>query len=241
MSISKQIYNPTLSVDCVIFGFDSKSLKILLIEQTKNIYKLPGSLVVKNEDLDVYANKVLMELTGLKNVYLKQFFTFGAPNRISEAGDILWIEKKYGVKANRIVSTAYYSLIKIDQSDTGLLEKEHNAQWLNVAEIKELAFDHLKILKKGLETLRTELKFNPIVCFELLPKKFSLREIQNIYEAIQGVLYDNRNFRKKLMGAKYIIPTKEKQKLVAHKPAILYKFDKKIYESTFKETNLFNL
>jgi len=240
MLVSNQIYNPTLSVDCVIFGFDSKNLKILLIEQTKNIYKLPGSLVIKDEDIDVYAYKVLNELTGLKNVYLKQFFTFGAPNRISKPQDILWIEKKYGVKAKRIVSTAYYSLIKIDQSNTELHEKKHNAQWLNVAEIKELAFDHLEILKKGLKTLQSELKFNPIVCFELLPEKFSLREIQNIYEAIQEVSYDNRNFRKKLIGAKYIIPTKEKQKLVAHKPAILYKFDKKIYDTSFKETNLFN-
>ncbi len=240
MTISKQNYNPSLSIDCVIFGFDSKSLKILLVEQTKNVYKLPGSLVVKNEDLDVYAAKVLKELTGFKNVYLKQFFTFGAPNRISKAKDILWIENNYKVKVKRIISTAYYSLIKIDESNTEFYEKKHNAQWLNVAEIKELAFDHLKILKKGLETLRAELKFNPVVCFELLPEKFSLREIQDIYEAIQGISLDNRNFRKKLKSAKYIIPTKEKQKSVAHKPAILYKFDKKIYNNSFKESNLFN-
>ncbi len=241
MSVLDQNYNPTLSVDCVIFGFDSKSLKILLIEQTKNIYKLPGSLVIKNEDLDVYADKVLKELTGIKNVYLKQFFTFGAPNRISKPEDILWIENNYKVKVKRIISTAYYSLIKIAPGTTKLYEKKHNAQWLNVAEIKNLAFDHMEILKKGLKTLQSELKFNPAVCFELLPPKFSLREIQNIYEVIQGISYDNRNFRKKLMGAKYIIPTKEKQKAVAHKPAILYKFDKKVYNATFKETNLFNL
>ena len=244
MSDSGTHYNPSISVDCVVFGFDSKNLKILLIDQNSSSsgnskLKLPGSLVLKNRDLDEYAGLVLMELTGLDNVFLRQLYTFGSAGRVSRKQDREWIESTYSVSIRRIVSTAYYSLIKIDQSNEELMERSHNARWYDVSSIKTLAFDHYIIMQKGLEVLRQELRFNPIIGFELLPEKFSLRNVQNIYEAITGNKYDNRNFRKKLGQAKYLIPLNEKQKGVAHKPAVLYRFDKEKYFNTRKEINLF--
>ena len=244
MSVREAQYNSSISVDCVVFGFDGTNLKILLICQGEDSsgnqkLKLPGSLVLKNRDLDEYAGLVLKELTGLDNIFLRQFHTFGDAKRINKKEDREWIEKTYSVPIKRIVSTAYYSLIKIDNNHPESLEKLHNACWYDVSTIKTLAFDHFKILQKGLETLRWELKFNPIIGFELLPEKFSLRNVQNIYEAITGIKYDNRNFRKKLSQAKYLIPLNEKQKGVAHKPALLYRFDKKKYLKSRKEINLF--
>ncbi|MFN8258800.1 MAG: hypothetical protein U0W24_24135 [Bacteroidales bacterium] len=229
MDGKKNLYNPALSVDCVIFGFDDKQLKILLIRPEnfpKNLpqLKLPGSMVLRNSRFEHFAGQVLNELTGLSDIYLKQFYTFGNPDRINPDEGKKWIEETYNVKIDRVISVAYYSLVKIDKSNTGFAEK-FNASWFNITDIKELAFDHYEIMNRGLEALRLELLFNPKICFEMLPEKFTLRELQNIYQSIQGVEYDNRNFRKKLNRAQYIIPLQEKQKGVAHKPALLYKFD----------------
>jgi len=236
MTETNNQYNPSLSVDCVIFGFDSKQLKILLVErsgpyQTNPQLKLPGSLVLKNTKLEVYANQVLKELTGLNEIYLKQFYTFGNPDRIKTPEDIEWIENTYQVTIERVVSISYYSLVKIDQYNLNLSEESYHAKWYNISDIHELAFDHMEIMKKGLEALRQELIYNPLICFELLPEKFSLRELQDTYESIQGIEYDNRNFRKKIGKAKYIIQLNEKQLGVAHKPALLYKFDKEQYQT----------
>jgi len=240
MKTANNQYNPSISVDCVVFGFDSKQLKILLVEYTdsnsENLkLKLPGSLVQKNVKLEVYASQVLKELTGLDKIYLKQFHTFGDPDRIEKPEDKEWIENTYQVKIERVVSISYYSLVKIDQGNINLNEKLYKAKWYNVYEIKNLAFDHFKIMEKGLEALRLEILYNPLICFELLPEKFSLRELQDIYQAIQGVEYDNRNFRKKISKAKYIIPLNEKQQGVAHKPAILYQFDSEKYQTNRTE------
>ncbi|MDF1547549.1 MAG: hypothetical protein P1P88_06990 [Bacteroidales bacterium] len=244
MKIVQNKYNPSISVDCVIFGFDSNYLKVLLVDMDDYNdeipkLKLPGSLVLKNEKLDTYACQVLNELTGLDNIYLKQFHTFGNPGRIQSFEDKKWIENTYSVKIERIVSTAYYSLVKIDKSNSNPREKSYKANWHNVVDIEALAFDHQDILNKGLSKLQKELFYNPQVCFELLPEKFTLRDVQNVYEAIQGITYDNRNFRKKISKAKYIKPLNEKQTGVAHKPALLYKFDKVIYDKKRTELGRF--
>jgi len=240
MKTANNQYNPSISVDCVVFGFDSKQLKILLVECTgcnsENIkLKLPGSLVQKNVKLEVYASQVLKEITGLDKIYLKQFHTFGDPDRIGMPEDKEWIENTYQVKIERVVSISYYSLVNIDQSNIILNERMYKAKWYNVSEIKELAFDHFRIMTKGLECLRLEILYNPLICFELLPEKFTLRELQDIYQAIRDVEYDNRNFRKKISKAKYIIPLGEKQQGVAHKPALLYKFDIDKYQTNRME------
>jgi len=237
--------NPHVSVDCVVFGFDSEQLKVLLVERkiiSKNHktivssdLKLPGDLVQNNENLDTSATRVLKELTGLDNIYLKQFNSFGDPQRISNPKDLNWLITTSNLPIKRVVTVAYYSLVKIDQSNINPSSDEYNYNWYNVDEIPNLAFDHNNILEKGLEALRYKIRTEPIG-FELLPKKFTKNQLQKVYEEILGVKLDNRNFRKKIANLKYIVPLNEKQKGVAHKPAELYKFDKKIYLKNRKES-----
>ena len=244
MTNQKVILNPHISVDCVIFGFDGARLKVLLIKRTDQEdkqsfamkYKLPGDLIQSNEDLDRAAERVLREHTGLQNIFLRQFKVFGNPGRIPDNDDRKWLEDTSGVKIGRVVTTAYYALIKINKSKTES-ENDHHASWHTIDTLPPLIFDHQEIILSGLERLRNEIRFEPL-CFELLPGKFTIRQIQTLYEVILGQSLDNRNFRKKLLKAPYIEPLNEKQKGVAHKPAIFYRFDKKRYLAT-KENLLY--
>jgi 8-oxo-dGTP diphosphatase len=235
--------NPHISVDCVIFGFDTQELKILLVDrnmlpgETSTIssgqMKLPGNLIDQNEDLDQSAYRVLKELTGLENIYLKQFAVFGSPARLNNQNDMLWLQSTSGLTIERVVTIAYYSLVKIDESNPQS-HLSQNAKWVLVKNLPNLIFDHREIILKALETLRKELRTEP-VGFELLPKKFTLRQLQNLYEVILGTELDNRNFRKKISKLEYLIPLNEKEVGVNHKPAQFYKFDKKIYKKTQKD------
>jgi len=224
--------NPHVSVDCVIFGFLAGKLNVLLIEREKvpkshlggHKLKLPGSLISETEDLDVSAIRTLKELTGLDNIFLKQFGVFGSPDRLSPREDLAWLCKTTGLKVERVVTIAYYSLIKI--ADTNITPK---TIWHPVNDLPELIFDHNHIISRALEALRAEIRTKPL-CFELLPKKFTIRQMQIIYEAVLGEKMDNRNFRKKIRPMEFMVPLPEKEREVNHKPARLYKFDKKLYE-----------
>lgn len=239
--------NPSISVDCVVFGFDGKDLMVMLIDFTLSqsldgkiveisSRKLPGSLILENEEIDVAANRTLVELTGLNQVYLRQFGVFSDPSRINRVEDLQWIEKAYGVKVSRIVTITYYALVKIDKS---ILQNtsEGVVKWHRVQDIRSLAFDHKLILVKALEVLTRQLLNEPIA-FELLQKRFSIRQLQNLYEAILGYDIDNRNFRKKVLKFPFLKQLEEKEKEVAHKPARLYKFDKAAFEKEVKRSKL---
>ncbi len=235
--------NPHVSVDCVIFGFNESKLKVLLIERERvpggkikgHSLKLPGNLISEIEDLDISAGRTLHELTGLNNIYLRQFGVFSAPGRLSSPSDLAWLRKTSGLNVDRVVTIAYYSLIKISESN--ITEK---TIWIPVEEIPELIFDHNLIIDRALENLRREIRTEPL-CFELLPKKFTIRQMQNLYEAILGEKLDNRNFRKKIRPLEFLIPLNEKEKDVNHKPAQLYKFDKRLYEKHRKVVSGFDL
>jgi 8-oxo-dGTP diphosphatase len=235
--------NPHVSVDCVVFGFNERKLKVLLIEREKipkinlkgHKLKLPGSLISEAEDLDISAARTLHELTGLNNIYLKQFKVFSAPDRLSPPEDLLWLRKTTGLKVERVVTVAYYSLIKISESNT-----TERTIWHPVNEIPELIFDHNLIINKALAVLRKEIRSEPL-CFEMLPKKFTIRQMQNLYEAILGEKLDNRNFRKKIRPLEFLLPLEEKEKEVNHKPAQLYKFDRRLYEKHRKVASGFDL
>jgi hypothetical protein len=230
--------NPHISVDCVIFGFDGINLKALLIKRNarnteepyiiQTDFKLPGDFITDEEDLETAASRVLKELTGLENIFLKQLWVFGSPNRISREKDIKWLRETTGLPIERVVTVAYYSLIKIGESQPELVNK-NDAFWMKLTDINELAFDHFEILQRGLKALRIRLQNEP-VGFELLPKKFTIRQLQNLYEVILGKSLDNRNFRKKILKAEYLVATNDKETDVAHKPARLFMFDKEIYE-----------
>jgi len=235
--------NPHVSVDCVIFGFHAGKLKVLLIEREKipkshlrgHKLKLPGNLIAESEDLDISAIRTLKELTGLDNIFLKQFGVFSSPGRLSSPDDLAWLRKTSGLIVDRVVTVAYYSLIKIAESN--ITEK---TLWHPVDDLPDLIFDHNQIIVKALEALRGEIRSEPL-CFELLPKKFTIRQMQNLYEAILGELLDNRNFRKKVKPLEFLIPLPEKEKEVNHKPAQLFKFDKKLYQKHRKVVRGFDL
>ena len=244
------INNPSISVDCVVFGFDKSELKVLLVDFLKDTEgadsslnkhekKLPGSLLQENEDLSNAAQRTLSEMTGLNDIFLRQLYVFSNPLRISKPEDLNWLEKTYGVKVSRIVTVAYFALVKINKS---VLQRtiEGVARWHNVLNIKQLAFDHKLILMKALEVLSQQLLNEPIA-FELLPKRFTIRQLQNLYEAILGIEIDNRNFRKKVLVFPCIKVLEEKEKGVAHKPARLYRFDKLMYEKDIKQKMKYNL
>ncbi|HAX93339.1 MAG TPA: NUDIX hydrolase [Bacteroidales bacterium] len=230
--------NPHISVDCVIFGFSEGTLKVLLIEREKvkghqlrgHRLKLPGSLISEQEDLDTSATRTLTELTGLKDIFLKQYAVFGDPQRLKPPEDLEWLRRTSGVKVDRVVTVAYYSLIKI--SDSAITEK---TIWHPVDKLPELIFDHNHIVMEALLNLRNEFRDKPL-CFELLPKKFTLRQLQDIFESILNITLDSRNFRKKIRKLNYLTALPEKEKNVNHKPAKLYKFDRHRYEK--KETPL---
>ena len=226
--------NPHVSVDCVIFGFNDMSLKVLLIDRNQGLplskqkapksLKLPGSLVYDDEDIDTAAVRVLKELTGLENIYLQQFKVFGSPDRLNKKEDLEWLQSLTKMKINRVVTIAFYSLIKLNLS----LPCDGKVIWTEVKKVPKLAFDHNEIIRQGLLNLRRELRNEPIV-FELLPKKFTLRQLQTLYENILDKKLDNRNFRKGVAKWDYVVQVNEKEKNVAHKPAQFFKFEKRKY------------
>lgn len=242
-------FNPSLSVDCVIFGLDfcEQALKILVYERdifhdadsgNKNL-KFPGSLVEADENLDDSAYKVLKDLTGLQNVCLKQFHAFGDPDRIKHGEEKEWVETHYGVKINRIVTVAYYALIRIDEQNPNQSQIKDKLRWINVDSAGKLAFDHSHILAHAREALQMDLILQNVMAFELLPEKFTFMQLQSMYELILGTNLDKRNFRKKIGKAEYIVSLGEKQNGVAHKPAMLYSFDRKKFEKSRETISTF--
>lgn len=210
-SENSEYFQIAISVDCVIFGFDDNVLKVLLIksdlEEFNDQWSLLGDLVRPAENLDNASYRVLKERTGLDDVYLEQVYTFGEVKRHP---------------AGRVITTAYYSLINIKDHK---LELSHNElHWHTIEEITTLAFDHKKILDTCLRRLQSKIEEHPIV-FNLLPEKFSLRELQNLYEAILGVKLDRRNFRKKFFLMDWLVDMNELEQDVPHRPGKLYKFN----------------
>ncbi|MEO6682156.1 MAG: NUDIX domain-containing protein [Ginsengibacter sp.] len=209
-----------LSVDCVIFGFDDEKLKVLLIrsdlKKFQSKWSLLGDLVKPDEDLQASAYRVLKQRTGLKDVYLEQVHTFGKINRHP---------------AGRVVTVAYCSLINSRSHRLKILDNE--LHWHDVDTVTELAFDHQKIFENSYDWLKKRIQEHPLG-FNLLPNKFSLRQLQNLYEAILNITLDRRNFRKKFFAMDFLIDTGEEEQNVPHRPGKLYKFDYDKYEKNKK-------
>ncbi|MGJ8734004.1 MAG: NUDIX hydrolase [Cellulophaga sp.] len=240
----KKILN--ISVDCVVFGFDTitKSLNVLLIkrylEKDKEVlvddYVLTGYHVYEDETLDQTATRVLEELTGLKNQYKKQFKAFGDPNRLMNKKDLVWIRnEEFNL---RTITIAYYFLLKTD--DVDLNKNKYNAKWFPVNNLPEVGFDHKNIILEAYEDLKVKCLSEPII-FKLLPDKFTINEVQDLYQSILCIEIDNRNFRRKLINKKYIIALDEKQVGVSKKPAQLYMFSKDIYDKMFQKNYLISI
>lgn len=202
-------FNIAISVDCVIFGYDDKELKVLLIksdlEEFAGLYSLLGDLIRPDEDLDTASYRILKERTGMDDVYLEQVHAFGGLDRHP---------------SGRVITIAYFSLIDIKHHK---LQLSHNElHWHSVNDIRKLAFDHKLILDTCLYRLRQQVMEHPVV-FNLLPEKFSLRQLQELYEAILGIDLDRRNFRKKISIKDWLVDLNEMEADVPHRPGKLYK------------------
>ena len=206
-----EYFNIAVSVDCVIFGYEEKELKILLIKsdlkEFEGLYSLLGDLVHPDEDIESASYRILHERTGLDELYLEQVHTFGGNDRHP---------------SGRVITIAYYSLVDIKSHNLHLSNNE--LHWHPVSDIKRLAFDHKLILDTCLARLRQQVMDHPII-FNLLPEKFSLRYLQESYEAILGVELDRRNFRKKISGKDWLIDMHEIETDVSHRPGKLYRIN----------------
>lgn len=243
-----KLVNPHVSVDCVVLGFDGKQLKVLLVKQigqeTEDVYtdlKLPGSLIYNDEDLDEAAQRVLYELTGIKNVDLLQFRAFGSKNRTHNPKDVRWLERFHQLKSKieRIVTIAYLSMVKIDGKMEQLSDK-YQACWMEVKQLKVLAFDHNQIIAEAITYIRQYVEMNPSILFNLLPRKFTASELRVLYQLVYDKTFDVRNFHKKITMMEYVVPLDEYQSGVPHRAARYYKFDRKIYNKLHATTKSFN-
>lgn len=234
-SKNKHQLNPRISADCVIFGFDFNQLKVLLIEREPVegfdvSLSLPGDLIFEDEDLDMAANRILNELTGLYDIFLEQVGAFGNPHRLSKASDQAWLKAVRQKPDERVVTIAYYSLVNMNDYQPQASSFAKTACWVSVHEINELAFDHFEIYQAALKKLKNKIKTQPIG-FNLLPEKFTLSQLHRLYEVILGRTLDKRNFRRKMLKLKIVESLDEKQEGVPHKPSQFFKFNEFNYNS----------
>jgi 8-oxo-dGTP diphosphatase len=229
MSHTYEYARPALTTDCVVFGLDDEDLKVLLIQRDlppfEGGWALPGGFVRVGESIDDSARRELQEETGLKKVYLEQLYTFGEPDRDPR---------------EHVVTVAYYALVNLLDHPPKADTDARNAAWFALDDIPKLAFDHRTILDSALVRLRGKLRYQPIG-FELLPEKFTISELQWLYERILEQEIDKRNFRKKLNKLGILEETDEIQQDVAHRAARLYRFDRKRYQSLVKDGFHFEL
>jgi 8-oxo-dGTP diphosphatase len=224
-----------VSVDCVIFGFDDsqKKLKVLTIEKKVNPFSkkdtkrtqiaIPGDLIDPEEDIDSAASRVLFSLTKLNNLYLKQFKTFGQPDRVQQEKDKEWLLNFRTNPNERVITIAYASIVRMEDYNPKASYFADDVKWIDIEELPEMAFDHNEIVNEAIDFLRKEIDHE--VTSELLPRKFTLSQLQELYEIILDEKLDKRNFRKQIISKGILEKTNEKQKGVSHKPAELYKFN----------------
>ncbi|MBK8347933.1 MAG: NUDIX hydrolase [Saprospiraceae bacterium] len=215
-------FKAAVSVDCVIFGYDDEALKILVskcdMPPFEHEFSLLGDIVHPDETTDDAAKRVLISKTGFTDVYLNQVQVFSEVKRHP---------------LGRVITVAYYSLIKIDQEHLVHLEKNDHLEWKNVNELSSLAFDHLNIMQTCLKKMQIQIREQPIG-FHLLPQKFSLLQLQKLYEVILNLELDKRNFRRKLKSLGILKDIGEIQESVSHRPARLYEFDNSAYDKKKK-------
>ena len=222
----------TVAIDCVIFGFDSEKLNLLLIKRRVNPFKgswsLVGEVLENDLSLNQSANEILYKLTGLKNIYLKQLKTYGELNRDP---------------AERVISIVYFSLIRVDEVFKDINSKV-DAKWFAFNELPELILDHSEMVKDSISELKSIAKDQPLG-FELLPKLFTLPQLQTLYECIYNTKFDSRNFRKKILSLNVLEKTNLKDKSTSRKGAYLFGFkenflnDSQNHKSTYNTKDVF--
>ena len=222
MSHTYEYPRPALTVDCVVFGLDEAELKVLLIqrglEPFKGKWALPGGFVHMDESLEDAARRELQEEAGIRPNLLEQLYTFGAPERDPRG---------------RVVSVAYFALVKLSDHRVHAATDANEAAWFSVWDQPKLAFDHADIVALALQRLQGKVRYQPIG-FELLPPKFTLTQLQRLYETLLERELDKRNFRKKLLAMELLEELDEVEQDVSHRAARLYRFDHKKYKQLEK-------
>lgn len=223
-----------VSVDNVVFGFDGEQLQVLLIRQglpgedmgTDRFHMaIPGDLVYPKEDLDEAAARILSTLTSLEGIFLKQFRAFGDPDRVADEKDQDWLRRMRPYPDRRVVTIGYYSLVAMEDYRPKPSSFASRAEWCPLQDLPRLAFDHNQIVDAALLKIREDAAHHQLV-YELLPEKFTLGQLQRLYEIILNKPLDKRNFRKNVKKMACIVPLDEKQEGVLHKPAQLYTFQR---------------
>ncbi|MEJ6582522.1 MAG: NUDIX domain-containing protein [Crocinitomicaceae bacterium] len=219
-----KFFSYSFSLDCLIFGFQDGQLKVLLIKRAMEPYMgqwaIPGDLLYPAEDLPDAATRILTELTSLEDVVLHQGRTFGKPDRHPQG---------------RVITNAYFALVQIDDIQAKAASWADELKWVPINEVGELAFDHNEILASTYEILKNKLKTEP-VCFDLLPEKFALNEMQQLFDYTFDTKMDKANFRKKIKSIP-LVSLNVKQKNVKHRPANLFMFDNDMYEEIVEKEN----
>jgi len=237
----EEYFLPQVSVDCVIFGFHEGVLKVLLVK-LKQLpeWGLIGGFILKEEDPSAAAHRILKERTGLKEIFLQFLNVFGDPGRTNTDTWPLLIGS-FNLKAakdnwllKRFVSLGYYALVDFNEVRPMIDRPNESCEWFDIHEIPALLFDHKDILKTALETLQLHLNYHP-VGYNLLPEKFTMPELQSLYETILDKKLDRRNFQRKILSFGILRRLKEKRKGVAHKAPFLYSFDLRKYNKALKE------
>ena len=223
MAYTYEYPRPALTVDCVVFGLDDEDLKVLLIQRGlppfEGQWALPGGFVRVGESPEAAARRELQEETGIANVYLEQLYTFGDADRDPR---------------EHVVTVANYALVNLSDHKVQAATDARNAAWFAIDDMPTLAFDHDRILEVAHERLRGKVRYQPIG-FELLPGKFTLRQLQHLYEKVLDRSLDKRNFRKKILNMDILLELDEIETDVAHRAARLYSFDKNKYDRLAKQ------
>ncbi|MCU4163467.1 NUDIX hydrolase [Carboxylicivirga caseinilyticus] len=237
--ITNQDIIPNISVDCVIFGFHENELKVFLLNYTgTNLWALPGGFIEKNKTIEEAGADILKERIGLENIFLKQFDVFSNPERSKHAPEILELIKKIGrydvsVFQSRFISIGLYALLDHTKVTTTLDRYSDKSKWVAIDKVKNTILDHKEIINTALKTLRLQISYTPIG-YNLLPQKFTMPEMQSLYETILGKKLDRRNFQRKMNAYNILNKLDEKREGVAHKAPFLYEFNQENYKEALK-------
>jgi len=230
-------YLPHISIDCVVFGFHEGVMKVLVLEtKNKDEWYLPGGFVLKQEPIENAADRILKERTGLDKIFLQQFHVFGDPHRSKEHFDMYkdMLPANENWFTNRFLTIGYYALV--DFYETTLVQDQFGGMstWRPLDDLPELRLDHALILKTALDTLRLQLNYQPIG-YNLMPKQFTMPELQKLYETILDKKLDRRNFQRRMLGFGILTRSEHLRKGGAHKAPYLYSFDFENYDAALKE------
>lgn len=234
-----KIAETLVSVDCVVMGFDGEDMNVLLVKRSGeeggeafHDMKLPGGLVYDDENLDLAASRILHDLTGLDNISMFQYRTYGSAHRTDNPKDVHWLEKAMKMKISRIITVAYIAAINIDEKIKNSIVGTE-AIWVKLRDVPALAFDHNAIVADSFEFVKRMLTLDDNIVFSILPKKFTILQYRQMLESITGRKIDNANIYKKVAQMPYIVPLKEKETGMMHRAARFFKYDSRKRKKKF--------